>query len=600
MKSKKYTTGQNLAYMLRIAWDNQRSVIWFCLLLAAVTVCLNMTELYAAPAILGKLEQSVSVGALTGTIGFFSAMLFLLTTARNYISEICFTGRIYVRELIIKDVVKKSCVTSLPNRQNPEAVRLLQGAHQATDSNSMGTEHIWATLTRLLTNLGAFGFCLALLSELNPILAAVVVLTTVVGFAVSRRINEWEYRHREEKGKLYTQMQYAWTRAESMEFAKDIRVFGLRPWLEDIYSSAVRLFEAFIFRREKVLIWGNLLDIVLTAARNGIAYAYLIGLALEQGLTAAEFLLYFSAVSVFTDMVTGILSELATMHKECLEIGTVREWLDYPEQFRFAGGKPVPAAEKFELRLENVTFAYPGADSPIFRNLNLTIHPGEKLAVVGLNGAGKTTLVKLLCGFYDPDEGRVLLNGQDIRDFNRQDYYRLLSAVYQDFSLLSATIAENIALSVDAIDRNRVWNCLEKAGLADFVRSLPGELDAHVGREVYLDGTLFSGGQTQRLVLARALYKDGPILVLDEPTAALDPIAEAEIYSKFNDIAGDKTAIYISHCLSSCKFCDEIAVFHEGAVIQQGSHETLLADDQGKYHALWNAQAQYYTEKTTE
>ena len=246
------------------------------------------------------------------------------------------------------------------------------------------------------------------------------------------------------------------------------------------------------------------------------------------------------------------------------------------------------------LRLENVTFRYPGTDTNLFEHLNLTIRPGEKVAVVGLNGAGKTTLVKLLCGFYDPDEGRVLLNGVDIREYNRQDYYKLLCAVYQDYSVLDVTVAENVAQQQENFDMERENDCLKKAGLKDFVSQLPQRLQTHVGREVYLDGVLFSGGQTQRLMLARALYKDGPILVLDEPTAALDPVAEAENYSKFNDIAGDKTAIYISHRLSSCKFCDEIAVFHDGAVIQQGTHEQLLADASGKYFALWHAQAQYY------
>ena len=243
----------------------------------------------------------------------------------------------------------------------------------------------------------------------------------------------------------------------------------------------------------------------------------------------------------------------------------------------------------------NVSFRYPGAEKNLFEHLNLTIHPGEKLALVGLNGAGKTTLVKLLCGFYDPDAGRVTLNGIDIREFNRREYYGLLCAVYQEFSLLDMTVAENVAQQVEGIDVERVWRCLAQAGLEDFVCQLPNGLDTHVGRDVYLDGVLFSGGQIQRLMLARALYKGGPILVLDEPTAALDPIAESEIYQKYNDMTGGKTALFISHRLASTRFCDRIIFLADGAIVEEGTHRELL-DKGGEYAKLYEVQSRYYQE----
>jgi ATP-binding cassette subfamily B protein len=255
----------------------------------------------------------------------------------------------------------------------------------------------------------------------------------------------------------------------------------------------------------------------------------------------------------------------------------------------------LPDTSKCELRFENVTFRYPGSDKKLFEHLNLTIHPGEKLAVVGLNGAGKTTLVKLLCGFYDPDEGRVTLNGIDIREFNRREYYGLLCAVYQEFSVLDVTVAENVAQRVEGIDTERVWQCLAQAGLEDFVRQLPNGLDTHVGRDVYLDGVLFSGGQTQRLMLARALYKGGPILVLDEPTAALDPIAESEIYQKYNDMTQGKTALFISHRLASTRFCDRIIFLEDGKISEEGTHWALL-EQGGAYAKLYEVQSRYYQE----
>ena len=247
------------------------------------------------------------------------------------------------------------------------------------------------------------------------------------------------------------------------------------------------------------------------------------------------------------------------------------------------------------MKLENVSFRYPGAEEDIIHDLNLTVHPGEKLAIVGLNGAGKTTLVKLLCGLLDPTEGKVLLNGKDIRDFNRRSYYDLFSAVFQEFSVLDVTVAEQIAQTTENIDYDRIADCIDKAGLTEMIAKLPKGLQTHVGREVHLDGVLFSGGQTQRLMLARALYKDGPILLLDEPTAALDPIAENDIYMKYSEMTHGRTSMFISHRLASTRFCDRIIFVADGGIKEEGTHESLLALG-GEYAKLFEVQSRYYQE----
>ena len=271
--------------------------------------------------------------------------------------------------------------------------------------------------------------------------------TTAAGFFVSRRINSWGYRHREEESAYQKKIHYIAQKTESIQLAKDIRIFGLGPWLSDIYESTLRLYDAFINRRERIYTGACAVDALLSLARNGIAYAYLIWLTLTEGLPASQFLLYFSAFTGFSTWVTGILQECSTLHKESLDLSTIQEYLHLPEPFHFADGAPVPPADRYELRLDHVTFRYPGTKKPILQDLCLTIRPGEKVAVVGLNGAGKTTLVKLLCGFYDPDQGRVLLNGQDIRQYDRWDYYALFSSEYQDFSVLEASVAENFGSS---------------------------------------------------------------------------------------------------------------------------------------------------------
>ena len=384
-------------------------------------------------------------------------------------------------------------------------------------------------------------------------------------------------------------------KARSLEFAKDVRIFGLGDWIRQLIDKSMKMLEAFVVRREKVYIWANIVDVVMALLRNGIAYAYLIWQALEQGLPASEFLLYFSAVSGFSAWVTGILSEFTQLHKESIALSRVQEYLNIPEPFKFEDGVQPSVADDYELKLENVTFRYPGTEKNILENVNLTIHPGEKLAVVGLNGAGKTTLVKLLCGFYDPTEGRVLLNGQDIRDFNRKQYYELFSAVFQEFSILDTTIAECVAQTAMDIDMNKVAACLEKAGLTAAIAKFPQGVDTHIGREVYLDGVMLSGGQTQRLMLARALYKDGPILVLDEPTAALDPLAENDIYMKYSEMTAGKTSVFISHRLASTRFCDRILFVADGGIAEEGTHEELLALG-GAYANLFEVQSRYYRE----
>lgn len=592
----KYNLWQNTGFMLRTSRKYAKSVFPLCIVLALLSAGKSVAELLIAPAILNKIELSASLGSVVFTIAAFALVLMLLSGLRSYVDTNALFGRIAVRSQgIYLSISRKYAETSYPNLLNTDFLALGEKASAACAGNSESSEAIWTTLTDLMTSCIGFIVYLALLTNLNLWLAALVAATTAVSYFASKRINEWGYLHRSEELELTKKIEYANKTATSREFAKDIRMFGLRGWLEDLWGSTMRLYSAFCAKRERKYIWANIIDIVLTFLRNGIAYAFLIGITVKNGLPASQFLLYFAALSGFAQWVVEILDKLSVMHKQSLDISTIREFLDWDEPFDLNGGERIAFEpnKQYEIRLDNVSFRYPKADKDTLSHINLTVHPGEKLAIVGLNGAGKTTLVKLVCGFLDPTEGRILLNGEDIRKFNRNDYYALFSAVFQEFSVLDVTVKENVAQCVDGIDEACVWQCIDKAGLTEKIKSLPKGIETHLGRRVFKDGVEFSGGQTQRLMLARALYKNAPILVLDEPTAALDPIAENDIYQKYNDMTHGRTSFFISHRLASTRFCDRIIFVDGGKIAEEGTHDELLKNG-GGYAYLFEVQSKYY------
>lgn len=334
----------------------------------------------------------------------------LLSGLRSYVDTNALFGRIAVRSQgIYLSISRKYAKTSYPNLLNTGFLcprrkgkcclrRQLRVIRSHLD-DSYGSDDVMHRLYRLS--------CFAdepLTFGLPHLLPA----TTAVSYFASKRINEWGYLHRSEELELTKKIEYANKTATSREFAKDIRMFGLRGWLEDLWGSTMRLYSAFCAKRERKYIWANIIDIVLTFLRNGIAYAFLIGITVKNGLPASQFLLYFAALSGFAQWVVEILDKLSVMHKQSLDISTIREFLDWDEPFDLNGGERIAFEpnKQYEIRLDNVSFRYPTADKDTLSHINLTVHPGEKLAIVGLNGAGKTTLVKLVCGFLDPTEGR--------------------------------------------------------------------------------------------------------------------------------------------------------------------------------------------------
>ncbi|NLK99511.1 MAG: ABC transporter ATP-binding protein [Clostridiales bacterium] len=332
---------------------------------------------------------------------------------------------------------------------------------------------------------------------------------------------------------------------------------------------------------------------------KSLIYAVLFVAVLNKGMSIGNFTMFLALAVSFSESMLDFLQRFGDYKKASLEVDDFRSFMELDIEEK-VDTIPIPSADKYTIRFHDVSYRYQKTDKDAVSHLNMTLHPGEKLAVVGLNGAGKTTMIKLLLRLYDPTEGYISLNGIDIRRFNREDYYRLFAPVFQDVEVFAFPIVENISMKTpNKTDRKRAEEAIREAGLLDKILSLPKGIESELLKIVDEEGIDLSGGEKQKLALARALYKAAPIVVLDEPTSALDAIAEQQLYERFDQMIGKKAAVYISHRLASTRFCDKVAMFKDGAMIEYGSHGELMVRG-GEYAKMFEVQAQYYQEKRVE
>ena len=378
------------------------------------------------------------------------------------------------------------------------------------------------------------------------------------------------------------------------EKAKDVRIYSQNTVAEKMLDKLISHERDNQSDITKIALYPAIAQIIIGLA-NAVCYLFVAIKALFGAFGVGSIVQYVAVLSRLGEGLQELMYILSDNEVYCTHLQNLFEYLDLPNHM-YQGSLTVEKRDDNEYYVEfrDVSFKYPNTDTYVLKHVNLKFKVGEKLAVVGMNGSGKTTFIKLMCRLYDPTEGEILLNGVNIKKYDYNEYMSIFSVVFQDFRLFSFSLGQNVSASA-SYDREKVIECLKKAGFAERLNSLPNDLDTFLYKDIDAEGVEISGGEAQKLALARALYKNTPFIILDEPTAALDPISEYEVYSKFNEIAGTKTSIYISHRLASCRFCDKIAVFHEGEIIQIGIHEELLADRRGKYYELWNAQAQYYT-----
>lgn len=375
---------------------------------------------------------------------------------------------------------------------------------------------------------------------------------------------------------------------------KNIRLFHQQPLLERYLEGLSRKIHRGAHNYYRIEEKIKLVTGILQAGALCFIYFYLGMMVVNGLLSIGNVILYAGSISVFVNYFSQLVATLTELAANTRYLKAYFDFLDIPNR-KYQGTLPVEKRDddQFELEFRNVSFRYPGSDQYVLRNFSIRFRIGERLAVVGRNGSGKTTFIKLLCRLYDPTEGEILLNGINIKKYDVREYAALFSVVFQDFQIISLPLGENVAAAAE-VDEERALEALEKAGFSGRPGELANGLETVLYTEFDPSGVNISGGEAQKIAIARALYHDTPFIILDEPTAALDPLAEYEVYSKFDELVGSKTAVYISHRLSSCRFCNDILVIDGGRAVQRGSHEKLVQDREGLYYRLWSTQAQYY------
>lgn len=588
----------NLKYILAEFYRYKRLGLTLAFLSFPIRVMLAVITVYVPKVVLDTIESRVSPEEFVTKI----LIITLLTAAAAIINHILSsTLSHFCNGFNLTYLARRWTETAIDS--DYESFTSPAGKTKAEKAyHSLGGSYRWGIgsylprFISLLENILGFIAFSAIIVVLNPIIIIFLLAAYAISAAYALHIERWKQSSKDERAAIDLKLIYIAYRTRGLNIGKDIRLYSMAGWLKEMakrITGEKRSWEERIADREFKRL---LLDGLIVFLRDGAAYVYLIYLYINNGLSIGNFVLYFAAVTGFGGWLSKLIDSLKSLSEANNYVTDFREFIELPE--KTAGPEslsPLDLNIPPAIELKNVSFSYEEDGQRVLNNISLKIAAGEKLAVVGTNGAGKTTLVKLICGLLTPTEGSVFINGRAASCVDREEYYTLFSAVFQDSGVLPVSIADNIALNVGAVDYERISDCIEQAGLTDKIKSLPRDLETNLVKYISEDGTELSGGELQRLLLARALYKKAPVMILDEPTAALDPIAENEIYLKYNDLTKDKTSIYISHRLSSTRFCDRIILLDESQIAEQGTHEELMSKG-GKYAEMFKIQSRYYRE----
>lgn len=599
---KEYGVISNCRYILGKFVKYRKSLILFIITGSIAAASMTYLWSFIGKLVIDMIEQQASspdkdikpLLYLTLITSAAELLFMWLNTVSSMKMSVGFT---YVRLMIIKERIAKTLGMEYEALETPEMLDRLQKAKRATAGDWQGVQGMMTYMQVMGVQIISVTIAVAIMTTFNPWIILIIVVLSFAQFLF------FDYIRKKDKKEMWDAMMPHWRKLEYMEnvttdfsYAKDIRLFGMQKYLAkkqiDVYDEELRHW----IKSRQYWIYNTIFAHGISLLRQLIIIGWLVYSVVFNGLSIGNFTLYTASAAAFSNAINEILQALSALRERSAHTDDYRSFMDIPSADDKAQTIPIPPADKYTFEFKNVSFKYRGQEKYALKNVNLTLHSGEKLAVVGLNGAGKSTFIKLLLRLYDVTEGCILMNGTDIRKFDRKEYYELFAPAFQDVMVFAFPVAENVSMKEPFnTDKAEAEKMLRLAGLGDKLDKLEKGVDTELLKVLYDDGVDLSGGEKQKLALARALYKKSKIIVLDEPTAALDALAEFRLYQSFNELVGDRTAVYISHRLSSTRFCDRVAMFKDGEMVEIGTHDSLMEAD-GAYADMFRVQAQYYVE----
>lgn len=586
----------NLKYMLKnwIAWD-KKSLIYFFIRVPALVFQPIITA-YIPKAMIDCITEGVTVGRLTLVVGLLSVLLVLTTWFAPFMQELLNGSARIIRMRYAVLAFRKNLYTDYKNIESPHGREKNKRAMEFYRSYYSGSSDFLDSCNQFCVCIVGIITSLALIYKINMIMILIILATCVCEFFLLKFLNKKEKKTKNERSKIFVRFDYYYNLCRDFSAAKDIRLYGFTDYFMLAVAKIIYELEAVNqkFARQNIKVGGT--RALLNLLRELVAYVYLTYLVCSSRLSVSDFIFYFGIITGFSNWIMNAVYQYSNLERCCNDCDAFREFVESTDE---NDNKPDIDFKGIEsIEFQNVSFTYQSAEKNTINNMSFKVNKGENIAIVGENGAGKTTAVKLLCGLYYPTSGEILINGKSNRDFSGNSYFNLFSAVFQDYYFMPMTIAENICATSN-YDKEKLFDAFEKAGISNKISRLPNKEKSYMIKDVYKDAVDFSGGEKQKLLLAKAIYKNAPVLILDEPTAALDPIAENELYLKYNEITSNKISFFISHRLSSTRFCDRILFIKDGRIAESGTHEELMAL-KGSYYRMYQIQSYYYKENGGE
>lgn len=600
IQATKHGMLNNFIYALKITWKLNRKFLIYVLIGSMASALYMLAGVYLPKIALDLVSKEVSVDKMITTMVITGVIILLMALIKGRSDTIGAYEFDKVQYQLMSMYLRKAFTTDFSNMENPEFLDLTQRAVRA----NYYYQGFHGYCMRAKGVLGDFILVViagAAIALIHPFLIIVLGVISYAIYKIFDNTMEWSKVNADDamSGNFRQHFYFSYT-ARDFKFAKDIRLFQMADWIERAWNDINAAFYIVSKKNHNKWTMCEAKMSFLRLLQNVILYAVLIYMIFYRGMSIANFVMYIGLVASFSETMTDMFSNFVWMNMNKLQMDDFRTFIDWaerkPDREAGEGLDTNIELDAYEFAFRNVSFRYPGHDKYVLKDVNLTIKAGSKLAIVGVNGAGKTTLTKLLMRLYEPTEGVILLNGVDVKKYDRDTYFKIFAPVFQNVEVFAFPIWQNVSMKREhETDRDNVQAVLNRSGLDEKIEKYESGIDTQLLKIFDQNGIDLSGGERQRLAMARALYQDRHVLVLDEPTAALDALAEDRMYQEFNNMVQGKTSVFISHRLSSTRFCDNIVLFEDGHVVEEGTHDELMKQN-GKYAQMFEIQAQYYKE----